>query len=204
MATDDSLSAGHCRSDHLVPTKPLQSTPTAAQLSATGAGNGQETLEKMGYGTQAAASQAFDATQHCALQPQPQPHLPFGSMFTLQDSSADFTAFAQGTQAPVSGPLYSQESDVAACFAFPDNTSSAFAVQTGTSGRRPLCPPGHVAAPDFLGVSSLSLSSAPAPTASSSSSSGAGNQALSINAMSQMTENELLWVINPATFEPCT
>jgi hypothetical protein len=34
-------------------------------------------------------------------------------------------------------------------------------------------------------------------------SSSSSQETMSINAMSQMTENELLWVINPSTFDPC-
>lgn len=142
-----------------------------------------------------APSKQLQQLQNFALSPDgSHANLPLDALFTQTNGPADFQSFTPVTDAGSGGMGYSQETrvaDLSNC-SFPDNmgnnTFPAPLQDVSQCTRSPL------SQPDFLNHNSLAQSAGQIPSS---------HQTMSINAMSQMTENELLWVINPSAFEPC-
>ena len=103
-----------------------------------------------------------------------QPHAPFEAMFPPATAAATFHSFAPTSEVVASTSYTSGDVGQGTGCAFPRHESHA-AFQANQS---------VMPHSDFLARDA-----------------GTGSDSLAINAMSQMTENELMWVINPATFE---
>lgn len=97
----------------------------------------------------------------------------------MQDTNSVLT-YGQVNQAPT---------NTSACL-FPQNENSSFPPQTEQTTN--LCQQSQLLPQDFL---------CPNPCSQNAGSQLSTQQALSINAMTQMSSNELLWVIDPGTFE---
>lgn len=188
-ATNDSLSTGHYRSDYLVPTKCMQSVAMAPEFGASKS----DTL--MNGHHMSAPSKQLQLQNFALSSDGSHADLPLDGLFTQANGTADFQSFTPATDAGSGGMGYSQATRVADC-SFPDNVSNNTfpAPLPDVSECQSQCTRSAVSQPDFLNHNSLAHSAGPIPSS---------HQTMSINAMSQMTENELLWVINPSTFEPC-
>lgn len=184
MATNDSLPTGHYHSDFLVPSakSQTQTVTLAPDFMANNASVAMSSHSGPSDTMQPAFGMAPDVTQQ---------NLQLESLFRETNSMADFQSISAVVSDSGSQALsYNQVTQQANDCSFPMNNNQS--VPGPDPQTLSLTSQSSLTQSDFLSHSHQN----PAQIASS-------QETMSINAMSQMTENELLWVINPSTFDPC-